>query len=245
MKKRVIFSGVNEVNILSDDVTNEMIEDYQQSMNFMNRSCFAVREVEVLDSKAILEFNASPISKEASIQFIHEYECIPVVEVEIPELNKLEWSKDIEIKNPKTHLTFYKKDEFNNNNQLSTNIVYLPDFNKQIIDCAGVVNFFHVYENHYIRIISDAYRRDFGTRFDHQVTILDAYESLDYMDQRFGYVYNCMNYYKPSVKHLRGHLDDSLYKKVVDEKIPLIEDSLNKDENFDFKTLNESDKFWN
>jgi len=245
MKKRVILSGVNEVKILSDDVTNEIIEDYQQSMNFIHNSYFDVREVEVLDSKAILEFNASPISKEAYAPFIR-HGCIPVVEVKIPELDKLEWGKDdIKIKNPKTHLTFYKKDEFNNNNQLSTNIAYLPDFDKRIIDSAGVVNFFHVYENHYIRVISDAYRGDFGTRFDHQVTILDTYESLDYMDQRFGYVYNCMNYYKANVKHLREHLNDSLYKKVVDEKIPLIEDSLNKDENFDFKTLNESDKFWN
>jgi hypothetical protein len=54
-----------------------------------------------------------------------------------------------------------------------------------------------------------------------------------------------MNYYKASVKHLRKHLDDSLYKKVVNEKIPLIEDILNKDKNFDFKTLNESNSFWN
>jgi hypothetical protein len=196
----------------------------------------------VLTIEDINSFSTRKISEEVNPSLFVKG-CIPTVEVQIPEMDILGWNKDLKLEKPMYHLLFYSIDNFINNNQLSTVISYIPDYNKQRVDYVGVVNVLHVYDNRYIRIDSNAYRRDYGTRFDHRISILDKYDSLKDMDDRFSDIGTCMRVYKDFVKQLQETYNVSLYKKIVDETIPKIEGMLNKDENFDYEALEANDEF--
>ena len=80
--------------------------------------------------------------------------------------------------------------------------------------------------------------------FDHTISILDKYDSLKDMDDRFTDIDTCMRVYKAFVNQLQETYNVSLFKKIVDEAIPKIEEILNKDENFDYETLEANDEFY-
>jgi nitrogenase molybdenum-iron protein alpha/beta subunit len=243
MTKKVLISLEEGIKILSDDITDEMINKYNQTINFIPMRTSNVTDAEVLTVEDINSFNTRKISEGVKPSSFVEG-CIPTVEVKIPEMDMIGWDKDLKSKDPKFHLRFYSMDNFINNNQLSTVISYMPDYNKQRVDYAGTVNVLHACDNRYIKIDSNAYRRDYGTRFDHRISILDKYNSLKEMDDRFTDIGTCMRFYKAFVKQLQETYNVSLYKKIIDETIPKIEEMLNKDENFDYETLEANDEFY-
>ena len=244
MTKKVLLYVVGEgIKVLSDDITNEMINKYTQAINFVHMHNNVIKkDAEVLTAEDINSFNIRKVSEEVKPSF--NKGCVPTVEVKIPEMDILGWNKDLKLKDPKFRLTFYSEDSFMNTNQLSNDIVHIPDYVKQRVDCAGVINVLHVYDNRYIRIESNAYRRDYGTRFDHRISILDKYNSLKDMDDRFADIDTCMRDYKDFVDQLQETYNVSIFKKIVNETIPKIEEMLNKDKNFDFETLEANNEFY-
>ena len=243
MTKKVLLCREKGIKVLTDDVTDEMINNYNQIINFMHMRTNVIKDAEVLTVEDINSINTRKVSEERNTS-LFDKGCIPTVEVRIPEMDILGWDKDLKLEKPIFHLLYYSKDNFMNTNQLSNVIAHIPDYNKRRVDYVGVVNVLHIYDNHYIRIDSNAYRRDFGTRFDHRVSILDKYNSLEEIDKKFKDVNTCMGFYKTFVKQLQETYNVSLYKKIIDETIPKIEEMLNKDENFDYKTLEENDEFF-
>lgn len=242
MTKKVLLCRSEGIKVISDDITDEMINKYNQTISFMHLRTNVIRDAEVLTVEDINSFNTRKVSEEVNPSFNEG--CIPTVEVKIPEMDILGWDKDLKLKDPVYHLTFYSMDNFMNTNQLSTVIAHIPDYNKHRVDYVAVVNVLHVYDNRYIRIDSNAYRRDWGTRFDHRVTILDKYNSLKDMDDRFEDIDTCMRVYKAFIKQLQETYNVSIFKKIIDETIPKIENMLNKDENFDYKALEANDEFY-
>lgn len=242
MAKKVLICVGEGIKVLSDDITDEMINKYKQTINFISMRANIIKDAEVLTVEDINSFNTRKVSEVVKPSFNGGH--VPTVEVKIPEMDIFGWDKDLKLKDSKIHLRFYLMDNFMGTNQLSTVISYIPDYNKQRVDYVGVVNVLHAYDNRYIRIDSNAYRRDWGTRFDHRVSILDKYNSLKDMNDRFEDIDTCMRYYKAFVKQLQETYNVSLYKKIVDETIPKIEEMLNKDENFDYETLEANDEFY-
>lgn len=243
MTKKVLLCRKKDIKVLADDVTDEMINNYNQVIDFLHMYTNDVKDAEVLTAEDINSFSTRKVSEESdSLDNVR----VPIVKVRIPEMDMLEWDKDLKLKDPIFHLTFYPMYRIMNmsTNQLSTAIAYIPDYNVQRIYCAGVINVLHVYDNHYIQIDSKAYKRDYSTMFDHRATILDKYDSLKDIDDKFTDISACMKFYKTFAKQLQETYNVSLYKKIIDETIPKIEEMLNKDENFDFKTLKENDKFY-
>lgn len=246
MTKKVLFCRSEGIKVLADNVTDEMINNYNQTINFIHMRTNAIKYAEVLTVEDINSFSTRKISEEVNPSLFVEG-CIPTVEIQIPEMDILGWNKDLKLEKPIYHLLFYSMDNFIDSNQLSTVISYIPDYNKQRVDYVGTVNVLHVYDNRYIRIDSNAYRRysrDYGTRFDHRISILDKYNNLKDMDDRFTNIGTCMRVYKTFVKQLQETYNVSLYKKIVDETIPKIEAMLNKDENFDYEALEANDEFY-
>lgn len=242
MTKKVLLCRSEGIKVLADDISDDMINKYNQAISFMHTRTNVVKDAEMLTVEDINSFNTRKVSEEVNPLF--KQGCVPTVEVKIPEMDMLGWDKDLKLEKPIMYLRFYSEDNFINTNQLSNVIAHIPDFNKRRVDYVGVMNVLHVYDNRYIRIDSNAYRRDWGTRFDHIVSILDKYNSLKDMDDRFADIDTCMRVYKAFVKQLQETYNVSLYKKIVDETIPKIEGMLNKDENFDYKTLEANDEFY-
>ena len=243
MTKKVLLCRAEGIKVLADDVTDEMINNYNQATSFINMRTNIIKDAEVLTAEDINSFNTRKISEEVDRRLFIEEGSIPTIEVRIPEMDILGWDKDLKLKKPIMHLTFYSEDTYTDTNQLSTDIAHIPDYDKRRVDNAGVLNVLHVYDNRYIQIYSNAYRRDYGTRFDHTISILDKYNSLKDMDDRFEDIDTCMRVYKAFVKQLQETYNVSLFKKIVDKTIPKIERMLNKDENFDYKTLEANDEF--